>query len=94
MNLEVDTSQLMNLEVDTSQLNLEFTFVTSHEKMDIMISSPERHIIEKVGDEIFNNRQFSDEISMKKFQCELNKIMYNRSLGEPKVMMKPNRKNT
>ena len=52
--------------MDTSKLNLEFTFVTSHEKMDIMISPPERHIIEKVGDKIMKNRHFKDKNSMKK----------------------------
>ena len=80
--------------MDPSKLNLEFTFVTSHEKMDIMISPPERHIIEKVGDKIMKNRQFSDENCMKKFEYELNRLVYNRSFGEPKVMMKPIRKNS
>lgn len=78
--------------MDTSKLNLEFTFVTSHEKMDIMISPPERHIIEKVGDKIMKNRKFKDKNSMEKFEYELNRLMYSRSFGEPKVMMKPMRK--
>lgn len=80
--------------MDTSKLNLEFTFVTSHEKLDIMISPPERHIIKKIGDEIMKNRHFKDENCMKKFEYELNRLVYSRSFGKPKVMMKPIRKNS
>tara|TARA_B100000035_G_C20817307_1_gene472677 strand:+ start:375 stop:605 length:231 start_codon:yes stop_codon:yes gene_type:complete len=74
--------------MEQSKLILEFTFVTTHEKCDIMISSPEKHIIYNIGENIMNNRKFTDKKSMDKFKCELNKLLYNRSLGKPKIMHK------
>ena len=72
-------------------MDLEFTFVTSGEKLDVMMSSSEKHIIQNIGEQILNDRHFSDENSMKKFKIELNKLLYNRSLGNPKIMRKPNK---
>tara|TARA_B100000941_G_C28185504_1_gene389231 strand:+ start:56 stop:271 length:216 start_codon:yes stop_codon:yes gene_type:complete len=69
-------------------MNLEFSFVTTSEKMDIMSSIPKKEEVEKIGNYIFSQRQFTDQESKETFYSELKKLVYNRSLGVPKKLKK------
>ena len=69
-------------------MNLEFSFVTTSEKMDIMSSIPKKEEVEKIGNYIFSQRQFTDQETMNTFYLELKKLVYNRSLGVPKKLKK------
>jgi regulator of sirC expression with transglutaminase-like and TPR domain len=69
-------------------MNLEFSFVTTSEKMAIMSSIPKKEEVEKIGNYIFSQRQFTDEESKETFYSELKKLVYNRSLGVPKKLKK------
>ena len=67
---------------------LEFSFVTNHEKMMIMSSIPEKDKVEELGNTIYHNRIFTDQETKEIFYEELKQLMYNRSLGIPKKMRK------
>ena len=68
---------------------LQFTFITSTEKLEIMMCQPERENICYIKQKILNNRFFNDEKTKKIFENHLEKIIYNRSLGKPKRLKKP-----
>lgn len=68
---------------------LEFSFVTSQEKFDIMTSVPEKTMVEMVGKQIKENRSFHDCNSKIIFEDELNRLMFSRARGVPKKMKKP-----
>ena len=68
---------------------LEFSFVTSQEKFDIMTSIPEKTMVEMVGKQIKENRSFHDRNSKNIFEDELNRLMFSRARGVPKKMKKP-----
>ena len=68
---------------------LEFSFVTSQEKFDIMTSVPEKAVVETVGQQIKDNRSFHDRNTKIIFEDELNRLMFSRSRGVPKKMKKP-----
>ena len=68
---------------------LEFSFVTSQEKFDIMTSVPEKAIVETVGQQIKDNRSFRDRNTKIIFEDELNRLMFSRARGVPKKMKKP-----
>ena len=69
-------------------MKLEFSFVTNLEKMIIMNSIPEREYVEEIGKTILTKREFTDEETRELFYSELQKLMYNRSLGVPKKLKK------
>ena len=69
-------------------MKLEFSFVTNLEKMIIMNSIPEREYVEEIGKTILTRRKFTDEETKELFYSELQKLMYNRSLGVPKKLKK------
>ena len=69
-------------------MNLEFTYVTSKEKIDIMTSIPKKDIINKIGNEIIKKREFKDSDSKNIFLIEMNNLMYARSKGIPKKIKK------
>jgi len=71
---------------------LEFTFLTTKEKHDIMGSVPERNIVESIGESILVNRSFKDNHSKIIFEDELKRLVSSRSFGKPKKMKKPIRK--
>ena len=66
---------------------LEFSFVTSQEKFDIMTSVPEKAVVETVGQQIKDNRSFHDRNTKIIFEDELNRLMFSRSRGVPKKMI-------
>ena len=68
---------------------LEFSFVTSQEKFDIMTSVPEKTMVEMVGKQIKENRSFHDRNSKIIFEDELNRLLFSRARGVPKKMKKP-----
>lgn len=68
---------------------LEFSFVTSQEKFDIMTSVPEKTVVETIGQQIKDNRSFRDRNSKNIFEDELNRLVFSRSRGVPKKMIKP-----
>jgi len=68
---------------------LEFSFVTSQEKFDIMTSVPEKAVVETVGQQIKDNRSFRDRNTKIIFEDELNRLMFSRARGVPKKMIKP-----
>ena len=68
---------------------LEFSFVTSQEKFDIMTSVPEKAVVETIGQQIKDNRSFRDRNTKIIFEDELNRLMFSRSRGVPKKMKKP-----
>ena len=68
---------------------LEFSFVTSQEKFDIMTSVPEKTMVEMVGKQIKENRSFHDCNTKIIFEDELNRLMFSRARGVPKKMKKP-----
>ena len=68
---------------------LEFSFVTSQEKFDIMTSVPEKTVVETVGQQIKDNRSFRDRNTKIIFEDELNRLMFSRARGVPKKMKKP-----
>ena len=68
---------------------LEFSFVTSQEKFDIMTSVPEKAVVETVGQQIKDNRCFRDRNTKIIFEDELNRLMFSRARGVPKKMKKP-----
>ena len=69
-------------------MKLEFSFVTNLEKMIIMNSIPEREYVEDIGKTILTKREFTDEETRELFYSELQKLIYNRSLGVPKKLKK------
>ena len=69
-------------------MKLEFSFVTNLEKMIIMNSIPEREYVEEIGKTILTKREFTDKETKELFYSELQKLMYNRSLGVPKKLKK------
>lgn len=69
-------------------MKLEFSFVTNLEKMIIMNSIPEREHVERIGKTILTRREFTDQEAKELFYSELQKLMYNRSLGVPKKLKK------
>ena len=69
-------------------MKLEFSFVTNLEKMIIMNSIPEREYVEEIGKTILTKREFTDEETRELFYSELQKLIYNRSLGVPKKLKK------
>lgn len=69
-------------------MKLEFSFVTNLEKMIIMNSIPEKKHVEKVGKTILTRREFTDQETKELFYSELQKLIYNRSLGIPKKLKK------
>ena len=69
-------------------MKLEFSFVTNLEKMIIMNSIPEREHVEKIGKTILTKREFTDKETKELFYSELQKLIYNRSLGVPKKLKK------
>ena len=71
--------------------NIQFTFITSHEKLDIMMCQPEKEIINHMKQKIIRERSFKDHITKEIFEKNIEKLIYNRSLGKPKQMKKPNR---
>lgn len=68
---------------------LEFSFVTSQEKFDIMTSVPEKAVVETIGQQIKDNRSFRDRNTKIIFEDELNRLMFSRARGVPKKMKKP-----
>jgi hypothetical protein len=68
---------------------LEFSFVTSQEKFDIMTSVPEKSVVEIIGQQIKDNRSFHDNNAKLIFEDELNRLMFSRARGVPKKMKKP-----
>ena len=68
---------------------LEFSFVTSQEKFDIMTSVPEKTVVETIGQQIKDNRSFRDRNTKIIFEDELNRLMFSRARGVPKKMKKP-----
>ena len=68
---------------------LEFSFVTSQEKIDIMTSVPEKTVVETIGQQIKDNRSFRDRNTKIIFEDELNRLMFSRARGVPKKMKKP-----
>ena len=68
---------------------LEFSFVTSQEKFDIMTSVPEKSVVETIGQQIKDNRSFRDRNTKIIFEDELNRLMFSRARGVPKKMKKP-----
>jgi hypothetical protein len=71
--------------------NIQFTFITSHEKLDIMMCQPEKEIINHIKQKIIHERSFKDRITKEIFEKNIEKLIYNRSLGIPKQMKKPKR---
>ena len=68
---------------------LEFSFVTSQEKFDIMTSVPEKSVVETIGQQIKDNRSFRDRNTKIIFEDELNRLLFSRARGVPKKMKKP-----
>ena len=68
---------------------LEFSFVTSQEKFDIMTSVPEKSVVETIGQQIKDNRTFRDSNTKIIFEDELNRLMFSRARGVPKKIKKP-----
>ena len=68
---------------------LEFSFVTSQEKFDIMTNVPEKSVVETIGQQIKDNRTFRDSNTKIIFEDELNRLMFSRARGVPKKMKKP-----
>lgn len=71
--------------------NIQFTFITSHEKLDIMMCQPEKENINHIKEKIILDRSFKDHKTKEMFEKNIEKLIYNRSLGIPKQMKKPKR---
>ena len=56
---------------------LEFSFVTSQEKFDIMTSVPEKTVVEMIGQQIKDNRSFRDHNTKIIFEDELNRLIFS-----------------
>lgn len=69
-------------------MNLEFTYLTSKEKIDIMTSIPKKDIINDIGNKIIKKREFKDSESKDLFLDDINSLMYARSKGIPKKIKK------
>jgi hypothetical protein len=69
--------------------NIQFTFITSNEKLDIMMCQPEKKIINHIKQKIMLDRSFKDHKTKEIFEKNIEKLIYNRSLGIPQKMKKP-----
>jgi hypothetical protein len=74
-------------------MNLEFTYLTSSEKLEIMCCSPDKEKINTLGQYIAKQRRFSDTEKKDIFTKELNSLINARSGGKPKIMKKPKKSN-
>ena len=83
------TNLSFRLTMDKPNVNLEFSFVTGSEKLDIMISSPVKKEVEKVGNHIIKKRQMDDKVAKELFLREIKMLILGRSGGIPKILPKP-----
>ena len=78
-----------NNTIDTINImNLELSYLTCSEKMDIMTTIPIKQHVTKVGKTIIKKRIFTDEQSKQDFELELKKLIIARSTGVPSIMKK------
>lgn len=73
---------------------LQLPFLTTNEKMEFMLVSPIKQIIEKVADNIIEKRiqQYNGNIDEEIFKiliCEIKLLIYARSCGPPTKLPKP-----
>lgn len=74
-------------------MNLEFSFVTNKEKMNLMTTIPIEQHIQYEANKIKQSRQFQNDSIKQSFIRELNYLIQARSGGVPLPMKKPNHLN-
>ena len=73
---------------------LQLPFLTTNEKLEFMLVSPTKQIIEKVANNIIEKRiqKYNGDIDEEIFKMlidEINKLIHARSCGVPKKLPKP-----
>ena len=70
-------------------MNLEFSFVTNKEKMNLMTTIPIEQHIQYEANKIKQSRRFQNDNIKHSFMKELNNLIQARSGGVPLPMKKP-----
>lgn len=72
-------------------MGLSLAFLTSAEKMDIMLASPREEVVTAIGDDIIARRSEEDLVNAQLLK-EVSLTVAGRSAGAPKKMKKPARR--